>query len=73
MIGTQFDDTPLKNHVTATDEPGWRIVERENNTRYFEVFKTLHHTFLEVAEKQRLPDGGLVMPMPPASMLKTAP
>ena len=51
MIGTRLDDTAFKNHVTESGDPtGWRIVEKENNTRYFEVYKPLELTFPKVAE-----------------------
>jgi two-component system, NtrC family, sensor histidine kinase HydH len=51
MIGTRLDDTAFKNHVTESGDPtGWRIVEKENNTRYFEVYKPLEWTFPKVAE-----------------------
>jgi len=50
MIGTRLDDTAFKNHVTEPGDPDWRIVEKENNTRYFEVYKPLELTFPKVAE-----------------------
>ncbi len=52
MIGTQRDDTALENRVTHPGNPGWRIVEKENNTRYFEVYKPLAFTFPKVAENR---------------------
>ncbi len=52
MIGTQLDDTALENRVTHPGDPGWRIIEKENNTRYFEVYKPLELTFPKVAENR---------------------
>ncbi len=52
MIDTHLDDTTFKNRMTVSDEPGWRIVEKENNTRYFEVYKPLLITFQGVAENK---------------------
>jgi two-component system sensor histidine kinase HydH len=66
MIGTQISDTALNNPVTEPDGPQWRIVDKQNDTRYFEVYKTLFSTSLQVAEKQRPPDKIQALPMPSA-------
>ncbi|MEX1300934.1 MAG: ATP-binding protein [Desulfotignum sp.] len=36
--------------------PGWRIVETENRTRYFEVFKTARFRLPDISEKPVTPD-----------------
>lgn len=52
MIGTQRNDTARENRVIHPGNPGWRIVEKENGTRYFEVYKPLALTFPKVAENR---------------------
>ncbi len=47
-IGTQLNDSELKDNISALDTPQWRIVDREDNTTYFEVYKT----FLPVLSNQ---------------------
>lgn len=36
--------------------PGWRIVETESRTRYFEVFKTARFQLPDLSEKSEIPD-----------------
>jgi two-component system, NtrC family, sensor histidine kinase HydH len=73
MIGTSLDVTVFKEQQRTPDVPGWRIVEKKNNTRYFEVFKTLEHTLPKVAEKQGLPDGMQVSPIRPGINVENRP
>lgn len=40
MIGTRFVDIDFKENLTAIDLPQWRIVDKNNKTNYFEVYKT---------------------------------
>ena len=37
-------------------DPGWRIVETENRTRYFEIFKTARFQLPDLSEKSETPD-----------------
>ncbi len=41
MLGTQFNDPDFIKKLVAIDEPQWRVVnQKNNNTSYFEVYKT---------------------------------
>lgn len=41
---------------TKSGNPGWRIVETANHTRYFEVYKTARFTLPEMSNKPERPD-----------------
>ncbi len=64
-IGSQIDDTAFKNQITASTEQGWRIVEKENNTRYFEVYKSFLPISSEIVKKQRFQTERQMMPLSP--------
>jgi two-component system sensor histidine kinase HydH len=64
MIGTRFEETPFQNPVALPDEPGWRIVEKENHTRYFEVYKPLLFLSQNFSERHGMPDSTQSQAMP---------
>ncbi|MFO7910848.1 MAG: ATP-binding protein [Desulfotignum sp.] len=70
-IGSQIDDTAFKDQITASTELGWRIVEKENNTRYFEVYKSFLPISSEIIKKQKLQTERQVMPLSPGIDNKT--
>jgi two-component system, NtrC family, sensor histidine kinase HydH len=73
MIGSQIDNTACKNQITAPTEPGWRIVEKENNTRYFEVYRSFLPVSPEIVKKQRYQTERQVMSLSPGIDAETRP
>ncbi len=47
MIGNSFNVSDLKEGATPSDKPKWRIVEKQDGSTYFEVYKT----FLPILKK----------------------
>jgi len=47
-VETQLNDSEFKDNISALDTPQWRIVEKKDDTTYFEVYKT----FLPVLSNQ---------------------
>ncbi|WP_457552402.1 ATP-binding protein [Desulfobacula sp.] len=50
MIGTYFSDSDFNKDFIPLDEPQWRVSNKKNNTRYFEVYKT----FLPFLKKPKI-------------------
>ncbi|MCA1785133.1 MAG: PAS domain-containing protein, partial [Desulfobacteraceae bacterium] len=73
MIGNRLDDTAVINQGTEPGDTRWRVVEKEDNTRYFEVYKPFLFPSHEFSEKQRLPDGMQSQAMPRGIDAETRP